>query len=586
MKPEVDISNLCQAIYRSCLSLARPRENVNFMVRQYVGDNYAEEGAELRVPLNFMSLYHRVVLPKLVANNPQFSLTTWNMEARPTVKTMEDVGNEVIGRMHLGKTLERVASSALFSAGWLKVGIAKSSDVTRFSYGLKEGRVYAHPISQDDIAFDTHARTWEELGWIGHRYRIPVWKARERWHKDIQPTEDKIYTEMGIEKTAMISRGYYGQHYELEDMVDLWEVYVPSHNLIITLDAEDIFGGSPPDQPLGEEEWIGPKGSMPIHMLGFGTVPDNLMPKAPLADLITLHEDVNNLLRKQIMQAKDQKKVLPLRPGSEADGKRLQDTSNGEVFECSTPENLRELNFGGPDPQNFELMMTLKELMDWMAGNISAIGGLAPQAKTLGQEKLVTDSSNATVAEMQRRMVDFARDVGHDILWYLWNDPNTVHDQPFVLQGLDIAIPRQVTPKERRRVDFDQLKLEIEPFSLQSQTPIEVDAQLTQLVTQLITPMLPILQQQGVTFNATEFMQIKAKLIRRPELLRILSIQEPPENQPASSGADVPSMPANTQRSYERISRSERTPQGAHNERVTRMHGAAAAAPGNNGDGT
>lgn len=584
MLPEVDVATLCQSVYRSCLSLARVRENVNLMVKQYVGDTYSENGSPLVVPINTISLYHRIVLPKLVADNPRYSLSTWNMQARPTVSAMEDVANEVSKRINLGATLERVASGALFSNGWLKVGITKRSDAGRFAYQLKEGSIYAQAISVDDIAYDIHAKSMEELAWIGNRFRVAVRdvQADPRFNKrkrEVHATEDKIYTEMGIEKTAMITRGYYGQGYELEEMVDLWEIYVPKHNVIVILDAEDIFGGAGPDQPLLEEEWIGPKGGMPILQLGYGPVPDNILSKAPIADIFTLHEDLNNIWRKLIRQAKDQKKTLPVPPGMEGGAKKFLDTNNGEAFECSTPELLKELNTGGPDAALFQFAMTLLEKTDWIAGNLSALGGLAPQAKTLGQEKLVTEASSASVADMQRRTVDFARRAGEMILWYLWEDPETVHDQPFVIESLGLSVDRKITPQDRRKLPFAKLKLDIDPYSMQSQTPIEVDAMLTQIISAEIGPILPVLAQQGYQLNAAEWMKIKAKLRNRPELLRIFSLNDPVE-QPTTAGKEGVGKPANTTRTYDRISRSDRTQQGEANAGVEKMY----AAERNNGD--
>ena len=87
-------------------------------------------------------------------------------------------------------------------------------------------------------------------------------------------------------------------------MVDLWEIFLPRHQLLVTLmDHPDsrstsVEGFDPFQEQSGFASNRGsgrPWGR--ITSLGFGEVPGNAMPKAPIQDLIDLHEAVNRMLQ-------------------------------------------------------------------------------------------------------------------------------------------------------------------------------------------------------------------------------------------------------------------------------------------------
>src|SRR5207253_775171 len=136
---------------------------------------------------------------------------------------------------------------------------------------------------------------------IGHRYRAPLEVIRNskiysKGRKDLSPSTDTAYNLEGDERISMIGRTYLGMDSEeFEDFVDLWEVYLPRHRMVLTLIDDQLTGasktgmtnGSPADA-LRAQHWLGPE-TGPYHLLSYGMVPGNAMPKAPIMDLIDLH---------------------------------------------------------------------------------------------------------------------------------------------------------------------------------------------------------------------------------------------------------------------------------------------------------
>jgi hypothetical protein len=82
------------------------------------------------------------------------------------------------------------------------------------------------------------------------------------------------------------------------------------------------------------------------------------------------------------------------------------------------------------------------------------------------------------------------------------------------------------------------------------------------MVTQVFAPMMPLLEKQGIQLDANALVDIIADYNDTPEMRRILSIVEPVADMEGQGDPGGVGMPAATSRSYERVSRSEATPQG------------------------
>lgn len=562
--PAIDYGRLCEAIQRSRYVLKKFREERFDAVKQYLGRHWSEEAATQNiVPVNLISLYCQIVGRSLIAKEPRVMLSTFEQGSKPTVSVMEKWVNSQIEKIDLAGTLQRVVLDALFSVGICKVALATQEDAASLGFEVQGGQPYAECVDLDDFVFDTHARVMRQSSFIGHRYRCPLVAARAMGYKGgkkLEASQDQPFNAEGDERVSALQRMPYAANSdEFEEMVDLWEIYLPRHKLVVTL-ADDYMTGAGTDndvKPLKVLPWVGPYCG-PYHVLGFGVVPGNAMPKAPIMDLIDLHVAVNNIFRKLLRQAERLKTLDLVAMGDTETGERIKNANDGDVVPVADPSKVTRLMTGGPVAELQAFGIAMRDLFSWLAGNLEMMGGLAQQAKTLGQEELLAKSSSAGVADKQDQTVKFASSVINALCWFYHHHPQqemkVLHDIP----GLPKPLARRIGPQQRQQIPWEDLGVKIDPYSLRHQTPEQRAQALVQLVTQIVMPMAQIAQQQGVALDMHALLGKLGKYMDMPDLAEILTIQEPPAQEP-TGGGEEPGMPAQTKRTYERVNRGQET---------------------------
>ena len=156
-----------------------------------------------------------------------------------------------------------------------------------------------------------------------------------------------------------------------------------------------------------------------------------------------------------------------------------------------------------------------------------------------------------------------------------------------MLPGLGLTIPFHWTPARRTRA-WEAFAMDIEPYSMQSRGPGERLQTLTQLVTQMIIPMIPALAQQGIQFNMEAFLRLVARYADMDELTKLVTVAGNPitkapigADQGGSQGPDYASTASPvTTRNYNR--RSVPT-QGSTSGQSTQVIQALLSAAGRSG---
>lgn len=544
--------------------------------RQYVGAHYSIEGARLPVPVNLLASYVNIVGRKLIANNPRVMLSTFEHQYSPIVATMEDWMNKEIEKLDLAEDLKRWVIDALFSVGFMKVALASPYDAALSNWAVEAGDPYARSIDLDDMVWDVFARKFQDCGYMGHRVRVPLQAVKDSKmfgkNRDtmLEGTENMMFNLQGDERIGMLSRTTLaGDREEYEDFIDLWEIYVPRHKVIVTLLDSQLIGsamgvddatknGIPYGKALNIQPWLGPAWG-PYVVLGMATVPGNAPPKAPLQDLYDLHMHINRNTRKLMRQADRQKEVLFCPSAVGEDGKRAIDANDGEAWNMANPKELIKVNFGGPDQRLFEMSNSFRELFSWLSGNLEIMGGLGAQSKTATQDEMLNQNSSASISEMQDRVMTGVSRVVKSMLWFWHHNPRKFMKSKFSLPGMpEISTVRKVSPLQRQRIPFEEMDIRVDPCSMVHMTPQMRGAALDQLVMQILTPLMPLMQQQGIQFDVNAYLRKRAKYMDMPDLPEIVSVQDPVV-QPGSSSVDDGSnqmggMPAETTRNYNRRS--------------------------------
>lgn len=589
--PNVKLDRLCSAIQHSRLVLRKFRQEREIAVQQYVGAHWSEEGARKKVPVNLLSLYVSIVGRNLIAKNPRVMLSTFDRANKPAVNAMQDWANKEIERMHLADTLQRIVLDALFSLGIGKVALSTPGDAAIGGWTSGAGTPFCERVDLDDFVFDTHCRDFREASFMGHRFRMPKEVALAMFKdkaRDLPVSSDPLFNEQGDERISVLGRGMYGDTEEFEDHVDLWEVYLPRHKVVLTLADEYIAGpvesgteSDPFKSALHTQNWLGPIEG-PYHMLALGIVPGNAMPKSPIQDLIDLHMSVNGLYRKADRQGENQKSVLAVAMGSMEDGERIKEAKDMDIIQVNNPAAAVPMQMNGANKDNLALAVHFKDLFSWMAGNLDMMGGLSPQSKTLGQDQLLAQNASRAVSDMQDRTTNFTADCIKALCWYWWHDPRKVMRVNHPIPGLPSkSITRTVTPAQRSG-RFDDLQIDIDPYSMQHSTPQSRLASLNQVVTGTLIPMMPLLQQQGIMFDVNAYLQKVAQYLDMPDLADIITIQEPtqPAGQDQGGGMPRPGKPAQTSREYVRRAVGQDTGANRANDFMNNL---MTKAPGPNG---
>lgn len=569
-KPTSDfdsLQRLCDSVAYSGRSLEFARSTRRNIVKEFIGAHCFEMGSPAPNPINFVALFLSIMIRTLVARHPRAMLSTFNRQIAPDVLTMEMDINRVLDEMGMAQTLQAAAKDALISVGVVKVALATPADSAMAGWNLQAGTWFAKPIDLDDWRFDPYATDLNECGWEGHRYRALLDTVRDSKiynsnRKELTATDRQDYNAEGDERIGLMGRGRWGGEGESEDHVTLWEIYRPREKCIYTFRDDNGRPALCSDgKPLREQDWIGPDRG-PFHHLGFESIPGNAMYVGPVQRIVDMHMGANNILRKQIRQAQDQKTVLPVRGGKQSEMDTLNATPDGCAFSWEGGEPPVPIRYNGPDSQNFTLLLQLKELIDFIGGNLSLLGGRGAQSKTLGQDKMLNENAGVGVSDMQDTMVAFTTGIYKAACWYEWHNPFKTMKADYKLPGLPgQSVPMQSTPRQRFQGKFSDLDIEVNACSMSGKTP-QMKSQMLSAIVAELTPLMPLLQQQGIAFDVNAFLTKKAKYDDDSDLAEIFTLREPPvDDSGGSGGPEQPRMNPNTNREYTRNNVSSRTPQ-------------------------
>lgn len=562
-------SRLLEAVDYSRRRMQPFREQRLAAVRAYVGSNYGEMGASEKVPLNLMQMAVNIYRRQVAARAPQALIVPKDPRLAATADDFELALNWLIKEIDLEASIAQWVIDAMFSVGVMKVGISPGKQWEIEGYNHDAGVPFADVVDFDDFVFDMNAKRWDLCQYVGNRYTLPYEAAMELklFDEELTPTILTDYNEQGDERVSILQTGgAWNPQRGYIDLVELWDLWLPFDNLLVTVQCVDNSGIAS-GKIVRVVDWDGPEIG-PFHILSFGDVPGNIMPLPPAQAMLDLHEAANRVFRKIVRQADRQKTLTIVSNGAEEDARRIIDANDGDTIRADNPQATREARYGGPDAASIAFLLQLKDLFVYLGGNLDALGGLGRQANTVGQESLISRSANMLIADMQDRTTTAVRKVIESLSDYLWNDPTSA---PKVLKRIGdtgLSIPIEFS-QDLREGDLLDYMVEIAPYSMQSRTPTERMATLSQLMTNFVIPLAPQLQQRGIGIDMDQFMQIMAKYSNLPEMERILE-RIPPEEmammQQAAGGGERPLQSPITTRTNVRENVSGATRQGADQE--------------------
>ena len=494
-------------------------------MKQYVGNNYSDNSMGHKMPLNMLALAVSVYQRYLAPPSLEVLVTTHVTRLKPRALEFEIGLNHLLREINYVQSHRECVMDALFGMGVMKVGLEVLDTKEDLGYLHDSGQPFADPVSLDNFIQDMSATRHDKVAYIGDKFPVPYdWVMEQDWNKE---TKSKlktsqgsgIDTESGDYRAERLSQGSDYMADEYEKMVWLWNIWLPRENLVTILPVE---GDLPPQDT---KEWTGPEQAM-YHKLGFNSVPDSLMPLPPVSQWVDLNDLVNRIWRKLGRQAERQKTNLLVAGPAAKDGNKVINANDGEAIYTQQPDAMNEVRFGGIDNQTLGFALTIKDNLNYLMGNVESLAGFSSQSGTLGQDRMLHQSANKMVDDMQQMVAYFNKRVMSDMAMYMWEDPHI--NLPLVkrIEGSTIEIPFNWTA-ESREGDFIDYNIEFEPYAMRSSTPGERLQSLNQIMMNMVLPAMSMFEQQGIQFDMKKYLKTVAKYSNIEELNDIVTPIDP-----------------------------------------------------------
>jgi hypothetical protein len=556
-----DLKRLAAAVewsYRT--GLAPFRRRYMEALRQFVGSNYSDQSCDISVPINGTELLLSTYRRQLTPSEPRAMATTWDLGLEGTKNDLEAIINQDVKDIHLDETLGDVILDGLFSLGIAKCGQEYKANGSK--------RIFVEPVCVSDWVHDCSVKRIEDAGFMGNQYVIPFDSLQDGSYDPevvrlLSPSESRNYSGSfnlfdDDERPEDLSHGErMEQGAEYRDMIRLWDLWLPEEGILLTVPHDHMT------RPLKVQQWQGPPEG-PYLLLNFNKVPGNVMPLSLVSLVFDLDLLNNQLFNKLADQAVAQKTIGLAQGTAEADSKAILEAKDGTYLTVDNPGATREVRMGGIDNQTLAFHMHVSDQFGYYAGNLDALGGLAPQSGTLGQDEILNQNASKRLADMQDRVRKLLGGILRTIAWYRWHEFDETLRATRTIAG--IQVPFTWKPGERRGT-FDDYRIEVNPYSMAPKTPQGQLRKLVEIFQTFVAPYAAQIESQGVAIDFAELLREVGKLSDWPGLGRFIRFgSEPRESK--GSGRTVASPVSH--RVNERISRSA-TPTGEREDRKRRV---------------
>lgn len=520
---------LIKAIKSSNQAIEKHRRVRNLMVRHYAGswyDTTTPQGSE-KILVNLLNQTAKIYTVALAQNNPQVLISTSTVEMLPFARRFEVNLNKLISDMALDQTFRAIVLDAFFCLG---CGVVMMRDTDTRFHGLLEseedvwldpGQPWLNRVSLDDLILDMPSRERNKMRYCGHRYRADYEKVMDEPGYDkkvkdkLKPTKRNSLDGTGSTREIGTDSA---EDDDLKDMIWLQDVWIAENKSIVTMAVADDL------PPLIEREWLGSQAG-PYKFLSLGDVPDRIIPASPSINLFGMHLQQNRLHIRMENDSDSHRTVNVYAPAGADDAEAIRKARRNSWVRMNDPKSINQVEVGGIDQRDMAAAAFIQEEYDRFAGNLQAMGGLGPQAATLGQEELVHGELSKNVADMRMAVVNFAAECTLDLGRLMWEDQTLEIQSSIPVGNSGIHVDSSWTP-DMRHGEFEDYDFRVEPYSMVFKTPEQKLQELFQTLQQ-IAPLWPMFQASGATLDAEAIVDEIARLKNRPEFKRFITFASP-----------------------------------------------------------
>lgn len=506
-------------------------------LRNYVGPYYDKQSGNIGAEsLNLIFNAVRILVPNLVLSFPEHTITTPYVGAKDYAELLGLALDQHDKQIKIRDIYRRVIVDALFALGITKTGLATSDSVYGFDDEdqIDAGTIYTEAVDFDNFVVDPNCKEhlFRDAMFMGDRITVPRRMLLEsgQYANDLVERLPRAGDQTNRrDKAYELSMRHIqaDENAELEDEVEVVELYVPSANAIVTVpgDSTLLF-----DDYLRVDDFYGVKEGPYSFLALTPPVPGNPLPIPSVNIWTDLHVMANRMAKKIMEQAERQKDILGYKRSAADDAEEIRNAGDGEAVAVDDPDAMKTYSFGGQKNSNEVHLNQLQEWFNMMAGNPNQVGGMNVAAKSATAASILQSNAGIGLEDMKDAVYQFAADEARKRAWYLHTDPmmhlpltkrsaipaqftqgpfGPIMVSPPSLQDIQVVL----TP-EARKGEFLDFMFEIEPESMGRRDSKTRFAEALDFATKIMPSALSTAQiamQIGLPFSAKAFIIRMAK---------------------------------------------------------------------------
>lgn len=497
--------NLHDAIERSHKMAEPMLSQRQRMLKEYASGFYSKSGPDSRKPLNMVYRGLSILVPLLVSRAPRTMVRARSIQLKPFADTLRMTLNYFAKNIDLDTVIRESVVNSLLYMGITKTGLTDSNQYVKDIYGYEydPGEVFVENVDPSDYVWDVVARSKGDMDFEGNRYRVPLEYLRESDDFEnvdrLQPKYATYSSQRTAEDIAKSAAGSFEIN-EMQEYAEVYDIWMPSEGVVLTLPQPGEG-----DKPLREVEWDGPE-SGPYDILKFSTFPESIVPVPPVYAWLDLHDYINTMARKMGRRANREKNILIYSGVAEEDARNIVEAEDNEAVRVDDADAFQNLQMGGINDDSYTYIGWLKQMWSEMAGNADLVGGLRPQAETLGQEQMLYANATVGLEDMNRAVQKFTESILRKVAWYVWTDPLININVTKRVKGYgDFEVKFSQEAKEG---DFLDYNIELEPYSMREMSPTMRMRRIMELVSGIILPTADISAQQGNQLDIAQLVKL------------------------------------------------------------------------------
>lgn len=472
--------------------------------------------------------YLSYAMSQLVWANPRWRITTRRPRAQQMVAEAMDFGmNRWTVDTDLKTVLEDCAVDYTFS--W---AVAHTSPQPRPEHYEAEDPMLWPQVSRLspwDFGFDHRAKTWRQARMLWHRYKLDRDDLLKRARLDRKrPIEKREGWDYAAIDTLSYSRGaswdstsrtWFGKGVQDEGPdrheVELLEVFLPTTKIDGAPGPDDGFNGTlltlgvtphgsdavhlKPPRPFFGPRWG------PYTVFGSYIVPDCPFPLSLLMASAGHIEQSSRLAMAVDNQVASYKRMMLIAAGQPQLAQTIKDGKNDVVYSLPSVADLdkfvRSYETGGTVPGNVAAEQRSINKRNRIMGMDEVQRGNVTGDGTATEVQLAVEAAMGRQGYIKSRFQDGVKRVGKTVAWYLYNMDEVIFalgpdaTEQLGLDDGDEAWFMGGSNDEGSGTTFDDLGLEIEPFSMDRQTDAS-QRQRGDLIEQVVQ-LAPLFAQAG-----------------------------------------------------------------------------------------